>query len=83
VPGAMHRPAHGGAHWSLRWPPSSLLLSASQPVIATGVAVHRIRGGGAPVAAPQAEFRLISSSFSPPLQNVLTLQLFHHHMQMC
>ena len=52
-----------------------------QPITATGVAVHRTRGGGAPVAALQAELYLRFFTFLTTFANVLTLQVFHHHVQ--
>jgi hypothetical protein len=64
-------------------PQGNSLLSASQPVTVTRVAVHRTRGGGALVATPQAEFHLFFFTFFTTFANVLTLQVFHHHAQMC
>ena len=66
-----------------RCPQGNTLLSPSQPVTTIGVAVHQARGGGAPVAAPQARFRLLRFTFFTTFATVLTLQVFHHHVQVC
>jgi len=65
--------------------PASLLLSLGHVQVDTalGVVVHRTRGGGAPVAAPQAKFRLLFFTFLTTFANVLTLEVFHHHVQVC
>ena len=66
-----------------RCPQANPLLSASQPVTAIGVTVHRTRGGGAPVAADQAEFCLLFFTFFTIFANVLTHQVSYHHVQVC
>jgi hypothetical protein len=79
-----HHPRGGDAtRHSGSAPQGNSLLLASQPITATGVAVHWTRGGGAPVVAPQAEFRLLFFTFLTTFANVLTLQVFHHHVQVC
>ena len=52
------------------------------------LADHRHRGGGAPDKGwrcshgiPQGEFRLLFFTFLTTFANVLTLQVFYHHMQ--
>ena len=79
-----HRPRGGGATGhTVAVPPGQLAALGLPAGTATGVAVHRTRGGGAPVAAPQAEFRLLLFTFITTFANVLTLQVFHHHVQVC
>ena len=58
----------------------------SQPpllVTATGVAVHHHKGGSALGAATQARLRLLFFTFFTTFANVLTLQVFHHRVQVC
>jgi len=62
-----------------RTPPSRPPL----PITATPMAVTSTGGGGATRAAPRAEFRLIFFTFFTTFANVLTLQVFHHHVQLC
>ena len=64
-------------------PQGNSLLSVSQPVTAIGVAVHRHKGGGALGAATQTRLCLLFFIFFTTFANVLTLQLFHHHVQVC
>ena len=57
------------------WPP--LLVTA------TGVAVHRHKGGGALGAATQARLCLLFITIFTTFANVLTLLVFHHHVHVC
>ena len=64
-------------------PPKHLSLGQAQSVTATGVTVHQTWGGGAPRAAHRAKFCLLFFTFFTTFANVLTLQVFHHHVQVC
>jgi hypothetical protein len=67
-----HRPRGDSA------PPEHLLLglhSRSPP--------HRTRHGDALGSAPRARLRLLCFTFFTTFANVLTLQVFHHHVQVC
>jgi hypothetical protein len=64
-------------------PPKHLPLGLAQSVTAIGVAVHRTEGCGSPRAAPRAKFRLLFFTYFTTFANVLTLQVFHHHVQVC
>jgi len=64
-----HRPRSGGATGhTVAVLLGQLAALGLQPVTATGVAVHRTRGGGAPMAAPMPSFVTFSLPFSQPLQ---------------
>jgi hypothetical protein len=71
-----HRPRGGGAIGQGGGAPG-------QPVALGLPASHRHRGGGAPMVAPQAEFHLPFFSFLTTFANMLILQVFHHHVQVC
>ena len=58
-------------------------LGLAQRVIALGVVVHRTRHGGALEAVPRARLCLLFFTFFTTFSNVLTLQVLHHHVQVC
>ena len=64
-------------------PPDKEAVPAQAPPSRPGLAGHRHRGGGASRAAPRAKFHLLFFVFFTTFANVLTLQVFHHHMQVC
>jgi hypothetical protein len=64
-------------------PPNRVVVPLGQPDALSFLAGHRHRGGGAPLAASQAEFRLLFFTFLTTFANMLTLQVFHHHVQVC
>ena len=79
-----HRPRGGSAiGQGVTVPPRTPPSRPPLPVTATGVAVHRHKGGGVLRAATQARLRLLFFTFFTTFANVLTLQVFHHHVQVC
>ena len=64
-------------------PTQHLPLSLAQPITATRVVVHRIGHGGALRAAPRAQLRLLFFTFFTTFTNMLTLQVFQHHVLVC
>ena len=62
-------------------PPDSVAVPHQNTSLSASSAGHRHRGGGALGATPQAWLHLLFFTFFTTFANVLTLQVFHHHVR--